>query len=1259
MSACRQLSWYLLLLLITTATTTPITTPESCQFDKVGSLNQQQLRDHLDVDDNGNLSDKEMQKLTNIFEDSLFAKLTTSKQTITFIKECANVTLPQNITNGINDDSPRNGNNNNDPEEKHKCNLKPLFFQRFLKNTCIAGTCGVHREDDQARILTALIDELYGIDDLLGSSKTTCLAQKVLPYQDNRPTKKKETGMEVVEKVETVFKYWFWIATIPILIKSYWARQHGRRNSKYRSNSVVSVSTVMSYIKKLFWNTYEFEDYDKTHFPFPLCGYTYQYDERYIMMPLAIVGASLLQPSSRWCKNTFLRGIKNYWVPLWFAKEDDQAIQREISSWYEECQNIKCRMVWSLSFFIILVASGIVLTSFVYFALKFAWMTASDVDKKVNLTDREKRRDQQAKARKEAIKQWTAAQGRETGSENTSQSHTSIEDNCFNELLDENDDLQEDGHGYHSHNNSQHSSRGGYHDLGSFAPWQDSRDMKNDQEELQITGAPLKDVTPLPIRPFHSQKQSTSMLMQWRQQHAKITDDTKVVLTVNGTNEEESKRERNQNSRNESKTEEFRPDQNQDDNYASLDWIKKDVECYAKPSSLRWACIKRISNGKALEEFQMVQHRLYTFSWSVPFPNAVVKLNGNELARLSHEIATRLFLRRSKQSSSFGILEFGSQKDFVKIEVVASSRKGIGMKMRQSFIQAGKTYRVRGRKQDEKNNNTTTSGRSKTKNTTTNTTSNSSTNTLNLNDGYELGSNYDSSTVQCHSGNENEIIVSYYFEDQETNHPSSSSRIKQKRPSLPSHIGYHWRTDDQNHLVMDIQVWQQSSHNSTHACQLNTTIQHELTKHVALSNFKALFKAMDQNESKEVKEDEEQSKTYSCAMDALRTVGTRLHKNDTDIATLSLQLKLLTKKKKSEVVSTVTSKVGSRRVAKKEAEKYQSALQLYYNIGRKDWVNPTKEDPQEDPQENNNNNNNNNNEHNNNQTSIGDRDSGSVAVRHPRSPCMTLVRNLFCCKKICASKQKRMASTSKNNNSSSSRDRTTKRLSPMFSSLSLLRCHALRQENHDGWNTAISPPRYLGNFVSGSGSKESLEESTRNNRPLSSSPFARYFYGKILKRERQSTSQERGREPYCLVEFNDGIMWKRTMWVSCFLLQQAPSQTTTKKKKKKTKHYCYYRRIQHRYFFSDEPNKTADHRHWCYGSPPPIELGGPPSSTLKAVKKTTAKRSWLRRNILLKGKEVWYSGCAQCHDCKEYFCIAHIQSHRIDSDKGCRGPHSC
>ena len=60
---------------------------------------------------------------------------------------------------------------------------------------------------------------------------------------------------QVVEKVETVFKWWLWAVSIPILIKSYWNRKYGSRDVTMRPNSVRSLKSIQKYMKDLILTT--------------------------------------------------------------------------------------------------------------------------------------------------------------------------------------------------------------------------------------------------------------------------------------------------------------------------------------------------------------------------------------------------------------------------------------------------------------------------------------------------------------------------------------------------------------------------------------------------------------------------------------------------------------------------------------------------------------------------------------------------------------------------------------------------------------------------------------------------------------------------------------------------------------------------------------------------------------------------------------------------------------------------------------------
>jgi len=365
------------------------------------------------------------------------------------------------------------------------------------------------------------------------------------------------------------------------------------------------------------------------------------------------------------------------------------------------------------------------------------------------------------------------------------------------------------------------------------------------------------------------------------------------------------------------------------------------------------------------------------------------------------------------------------------------------------------------------------------------------------------------------------------------------------------------------------------------------------------------------------------------------------------------------------------------------ARRYKSALQLYYNIGRKNWIEDIPTSSTATP----------NNSPNNSPTnspvdspvnssinvSINQSNISIKSIRqssiHPPSPIVLIFKLIK--KTICCSCNKSKSGNQQQQKQTEPENQVQPRLR---------RHHELKKDfkgikkgdkgiEWDGWISDQQPTLDDGEAVTEKDimstynkktSQETDEEKKifkktlqeikkQNNKAVASKPYARYYYGKIIKVSKKSEEEIAGKRyryhfgdykfrPYCLVKFNDGVMTERAVWISEARIE------------KFEKHYCYHRRIQHHRFWTEG---LEEHRHWCYGSPPTNELGGGPKngSTLdwkiKKQKKRNSLLGWMKRKSL-RGKALWYSGCTQCEDCKEYFCRGHIQSHRIDSDKGCQ-----
>ena len=175
---------------------------------------------------------------------------------------------------------------------------------------------------------------------------------------------------------------------------------------------------------------------------------------------------------------------------------------------------------------------------------------------------------------------------------------------------------------------------------------------------------------------------------------------------------------------------------------------------------------------------------------------------------------------------------------------------------------------------------------------------------------------------------------------------------------------------------------------------------------------------------------------------------------------------------------------------------------------------------------------------------------------------------------------------------------------------------------------------------------------------VEAAPYSRAFSGRILSRLPMNGADQ---EPYFDVIFTDGVLSTHVITVHQSALVHA------------TRHYCQYRRIQNNYFWEKRGDSGLENaRHFCFGAPPPEDMGGPVKSRLdqrieRVREKCRTSSTWLHRrrlgaeiNILKAKKNSLYSRLAmrKCPTCKEWFCAAHLTAHQLCSDKGCNMPES-
>jgi hypothetical protein len=149
--------------LTASSTTTPQSNPTQCHTQKhfdqpIGDINRELLLPFLDVSADQTLSRLELQSIVDRFTNSHFNRLKKSEMK-RFIKQCANITTVEKEEND-NDDHV-DGNDDNVDDNDADCQFNSNFLLRVLHNTCAASSCGIQRTDEQQRLLSAIVDDLY------------------------------------------------------------------------------------------------------------------------------------------------------------------------------------------------------------------------------------------------------------------------------------------------------------------------------------------------------------------------------------------------------------------------------------------------------------------------------------------------------------------------------------------------------------------------------------------------------------------------------------------------------------------------------------------------------------------------------------------------------------------------------------------------------------------------------------------------------------------------------------------------------------------------------------------------------------------------------------------------------------------------------------------------------------------------------------------------------------------------------------------
>ena len=162
---------------------------------------------------------------------------------------------------------------------------------------------------------------------------------------------------------------------------------------------------------------------------------------------------------------------------------------------------------------------------------------------------------------------------------------------------------------------------------------------------------------------------------------------------------------------------------------------------------------------------------------------------------------------------------------------------------------------------------------------------------------------------------------------------------------------------------------------------------------------------------------------------------------------------------------------------------------------------------------------------------------------------------------------------------------------------------------------------------------------------VEAAPYSRAFCGRILSKV-PMIGADNGN--YFDIIFADGVLSSHVITVHQSVLTHAK------------RHYCQYRRIQNNYFWEKRGDSGLENaRHYCFGAPPPEEMGGPVKSRLHQRIEQTRERytrapNWLRKrrlgvelNLLKAKKSSLYGRLAmrKCPTCLEWFCAAHLTAH--------------
>ena len=108
--------------------------------------------------------------------------------------------------------------------------------------------------NDSPSATTSTIQQKESVEDkdaTTTSQATSTNTNTLLPLVPLEKKKKKSYINDAIERVESIFKYWIWFLTGPILLQKYWYRMNGRRSTRMRPGSVSSFAELSKFGKKL------------------------------------------------------------------------------------------------------------------------------------------------------------------------------------------------------------------------------------------------------------------------------------------------------------------------------------------------------------------------------------------------------------------------------------------------------------------------------------------------------------------------------------------------------------------------------------------------------------------------------------------------------------------------------------------------------------------------------------------------------------------------------------------------------------------------------------------------------------------------------------------------------------------------------------------------------------------------------------------------------------------------------------------------